>query len=316
MSERVPSVLVTGAAGFLGLHTVERFIDRGFLVRALDIPDNTCVQRLSRFSDDDRVRIVHRDLFDIDPESEIFDGLHAIIHCAGIADHRASFDFPEHYIRANVTSLARILDSARRNGGAKVINPSSSAVYGLPEWPTREDHPLAPVNPYGLSKLLAEQLATHWHRLYDLPTISFRIFNGYGPGTDTRHGLIGTFLQSKCQGETVVITGDGNQRRDFIHVFDIVEAFVCAAESDRAGEIYNLGSGTPASIITLAELMKLDVTFAPAESGGQDVTCADIAKIKNHFGWEPKISLAEGIKWILPETTEKPPSTTEAADAV
>jgi len=297
MADRKPIVLVTGAAGFLGIHSIEKLLAKGYRVRALDRPDFT--SRLACYAGERDVSVDSRDLFDIDPEDNVFTDIDSIIHCAGIADHRASFDNPESYMRANVQSLVRVLDAARRRGGIRVIHPSSAAVYGQPDWPTREDHPIAPANPYGLSKCLAEQAALHWYSLYGISTISFRIFNGYGPRTDDSHGLVGAFLKRTLAGQAVTVMGDGRQRRDFIHVSDIVDAFICALESDRAGEIYNLGSGQPESILTLAELMGAEIEFRPARDGEVEVTCADMGKIKAHLDWEPRIPIVDGVKSLL-----------------
>lgn len=299
MARESLTALVTGAAGFLGSYTTKSLIDRGYRVRALDLPETNLITHLNIKSTDAHIQIDSRNLLDVSPNDELFAGVDVIFHCAGIADHRPSIEYPEQFFQTNILPLVRVLNAARLNRVKKVIHPSSAAVYGRPDWPTSETHPIAPINPYGLSKYIAEQVAQKWWHLYGVETISFRIFNGYGPDSDERHGLVGAFLQQKLSGRPVTISGTGSQRRDFIFVSDIVDAFICAAESDVAGEIFNLGTGAPETILSLAEFMEVEIEFISSRGDELATTCADISRIRDRLGWSPDIRLKEGIEHIL-----------------
>lgn len=286
--------LVTGAAGFLGSHTVEALLARGDQVRTLDLPDARFEAGLGVLLDHPALTLDRRDLLSIDAADPVFEGVGAIYHCAGIADHVPSMQVPERYMQANVMALVRVLEAARHHKVGTVINASSAAVYGIAQAPTAEDHPIAPVNPYGLTKWMAEEACVHWSKVFGVATISFRIFNCYGPRA-TASGPVGFFLKKAAAGEALTVTGDGTQERDFIHVTDVVSAFLAGAASDRSGTAYNLGSGTPETVNRLAELVGGAITYIASRPGEPKVILADTTRIRTELGWEPRITLADGI---------------------
>jgi UDP-glucose 4-epimerase len=170
--------------------------------------------------------------------------------------------------------------------------------------PTREDHPIAPQYPYGLSKYLGEFAAFHWHQVYRLPVNSIRIFNAYGTRSRTSgaYGAVfGVFLRQKLAGKPFTVVGDGTQRRDFLYASDVAEAFLAAAETERVGQIYNLGAGMPQTVNRLVELLGGPVVHIPRRPGEPDCTWADITRITRELGWRPQVSFEDGVARIVRE---------------
>ena len=195
-----------------------------------------------------------------------------------------------------------MLEAARHAGVKRFVYAASSSCYGLADVPTREDHPIDTKYPYALSKYMGELAALHWHKVYGLPVNVIRIFNAYGTRSRTSgaYGAVfGVFLRQKLAGQPFTVVGDGTQRRDFLYVTDVAEAFVAAAETSRIGEIWNLGAGNPQSVNRLVELLGGTVTYIPKRPGEPDCTWADIAKITSELRWAPKVSFEEGVGRIL-----------------
>jgi UDP-glucose 4-epimerase len=202
----------------------------------------------------------------------------------------------------NVQGTAHMTECARHAGVKKFVYAASSSCYGLAVTPTREDHPIDPKYPYALSKYQGEQAAFHWHRVYRLPVNSIRIFNAYGTRSRTSgaYGAVfGVFLRQKLAGQPFTVVGDGTQRRDFLYATDVAEAFLAAAETEKVGEIWNLGAGDPQSVNRLVELLGGEVVYIPKRPGEPDVTHADISKITRDLGWRQKVSFAKGVARIV-----------------
>jgi UDP-glucose 4-epimerase len=194
------------------------------------------------------------------------------------------------------------LEAARHAGVPKLVYAASSSCYGLAEVPTREDHPIRPQYPYALSKWMGELACFHWHRVYKLPINSIRIFNAYGTRSRTSgaYGAVfGVFLKQKLAGKPFTVVGDGTQRRDFVYVTDVAEAFVRAAESDMSGKIWNLGAGNPQSVSRLVELLGGEVVRLPKRPGEPDCTWADIQSIRRDLGWTPAVAFDDGVARIV-----------------
>jgi UDP-glucose 4-epimerase len=156
--------------------------------------------------------------------------------------------------------------------------------------------------PYALTKWVGEQYVLHWGQTYDLPVVSLRLFNVYGPRhrTSGAYGaMFGVFLAQKLAGKPYTIVGDGNQTRDFTYVGDVVDAFLAAAESNISGEVMNVGSDGTYSVNRVVELLGGEKIHIPKRPGEPDCTWADIAKIKRRIGWKPKVSLEEGVQILL-----------------
>ena len=297
------TAVVTGAAGFIGSHMVDLLLDNGYKVRAVDNLARGRLENLAHRESDPGLVFEARDLRDMDPDDAMFRGAEFVFHFAGIPDVVPSIDHPTEYLSANVMSTVHALEGARKAGVRKFVYAASSSCYGLAtEIPTTEQAEISPQYPYALSKYLGEQAVTHWGKVYHLPVASMRIFNAYGPRSRTTGAygsVFGVFLAQKLANKPFTVVGEGTQSRDFVFVTDIARAFLAAAESDRANEIYNLGAGNPQSINRIVELLGGEVTHMPKRPGEPDCTWADISKISGHLGWKPRVSFEEGVAIML-----------------
>jgi UDP-glucose 4-epimerase len=276
--------------------------DRGYRVRVIDTLVGGRESNLARHAGDARVSVDRRDIRSIEPGAAIFQGADCVFHFAGIGDIVPSIERPAEYMSVNVQGTVQVLEAARSAKVRRLIYAASSSCYGLAAVPTREDHPIAPEHPYALSKYQGEMAVFHWHRTYRLPANSVRIFNAYGPRVRTTgaYGAVfGVFFKQKLAGKPFTVIGDGTQRRDFLYVTDIAEAFARAAESRFVGEVWNLGAGDPQSVNHLVELIGGDVVYIPKRPGEPDVTWADIGKIRRDLGWRPTVPFARGVKQML-----------------
>jgi UDP-glucose 4-epimerase len=227
-----------------------------------------------------------------------------VFHFAGIGDIVPSIEQPIEYMDTNVQGTVRVLECARHAAVRKFVYAASSSCYGIAAVPTKEDHPIAPQYPYALSKYQGEQAAFHWHRVYRLPVNSIRIFNAYGTRVRTTgaYGAVfGVFFKQKLAGKPFTVVGDGTQKRDFLYASDVASAFLLAAETQKSGEIWNLGAGNPQSVNRLVELIGGSVVYIPKRPGEPDVTWADITKITRDLGWQPRIGFDEGVAAMMLE---------------
>jgi len=296
-----PIAVVTGGAGFIGSHMVDLLVERGYRVRIIDNLAGGRESNLAQHANDPAVTFVRRDIRELEPQDALFAGARYVFHFAGIGDIVPSIERPLAYMSTNVQGTAHVLECARAVG-AKLVYAASSSCYGLADTPTGEDHPIRPQYPYALSKYLGEQTAFHWHQVYQLPVNSIRIFNAYGTRSRTSgaYGAVfGVFLRQKLAGTPFTVVGDGTQRRDFLYVTDIVQAFLAAAESERVGRVYNLGAGRPQSVNHLVELLGGAVVYIPKRPGEPDVTFANISRITTELGWRPQVSFEEGVRRIV-----------------
>lgn len=302
MSNRKTAV-VTGAAGFIGSHMVDLLLEQGYRVRAIDNLSSGRRSNLESRSSDPNLDLQVRDLSDLAPSDTLFEGAEYVFHFAGIGDIIPSVERPVEYLSTNVMGTVHVLEAARHACVRKFVYAASSSCYGLAdELPTTESATIEPGYPYALSKYLGEQAVLHWNRVYGMPVVSLRIFNAYGPRSRTTgvYGAVfGVFLAQKLSGRPYTVVGDGTQTRDFVFVTDVVRAFLAAAESDRQGEIYNLGTGNPQSVNRLVELLGGDVVHVPRRPGEPDCTWADPSKLQEHLGWEPQVTFDEGVEQML-----------------
>ncbi len=296
--------VVTGGAGFIGSHMVDVLLDRGYRVHVIDSMAGGREANLARHRGNPDLVLDERDVRSLVPGDALFAGGRYVFHFAGIGDITPSIERPAEYMSANVQGTVHVLEAARHAGVRKVVYAASSSCYGLAAVPTREDHPIAPQYPYALSKYLGELAVFHWHQVYALPANSIRIFNAFGTRSRTSgaYGAVfGVFLRQKLAGKPFTVVGDGAQKRDFVYVTDVAWAFLLAAETNRAGEVYNLGAGQPQSINRLTELLGGEIVHVPKRPGEPDCTWADVGKIKRELGWEPAVSFEEGVKRVLAE---------------
>jgi UDP-glucose 4-epimerase len=303
MSEKSVAV-VTGGAGFIGSHMVDHLLERGFRVRVIDNLTGGRTANLAHHDRNPALTLEELDIRDLAPDSALFRGAKYVLHLAGIGDIVPSIERPIEYMDTNVQGTVHVLECARHARVSKFVYAASSSCYGLAATPTREDHPISPQYPYALSKYQGEQAAFHWARIYRLPVNSIRIFNAYGTRVRTTgaYGAVfGVFFKQKLAGKPYTVVGDGTQKRDFVYASDVAAAFLKAAESDKTGEIWNLGAGNPQSVNRLVELIGGSVVYIPKRPGEPDVTWADITKITRDLDWKPRVPFEQGVAMMMAE---------------
>jgi UDP-glucose 4-epimerase len=238
--------LVTGGAGFIGSHLVDRLLAQGRSVRAFDSFVVGRRANLKQHSGNSLLEIVEGDVADGAAVMAAATGAERIFHLAARADIVPSIQQPEAYFRSNVDGTFCVLEAARHRSVKRLVYVASSSSYGIPSsYPTPETAPTDPRYPYALTKYLGEQLVMHWVQVYRLPAVAVRFFNVYGPRartSGTYGAVFGVFLAQLLAGEPLTIVGDGEQTRDFTFVSDVVDALIAVAESDKTGEIYNVGA--------------------------------------------------------------------------
>jgi len=293
--------IVTGGAGFIGSHLVDRLVDMGQDVVVLDNFSSGRHANLEHLGN--RVQIVECDLATDGEWSNVFPGVSWVFHLAAQADIVPSINFPKEYFHSNVTATTNVLCASKSAQVERFIYAASSSCYGIPQvYPTPEATSFDPKYPYALTKLLGEQLALHWSQVYGLPALAMRLFNVYGTRSRTSgaYGAVfGVFLAQKLAGKPFTVVGDGEQARDFTFVTDVVQAMVMAAESRCSGKAYNVGSGEMVTVNRVVELLGGAKVEVPKRPGEPDRTWADISQIRADIGWTPKLSIEEGVEELL-----------------
>ena len=293
--------LVTGGAGFIGSHLVGALLEKGSEVIVLDNFSTGRPQNLDHVSE--KIKVIECDISQSGEWQDSLKDVEIFFHLAALADIVPSIEKPDNYYQSNVNGTFNILEACRKYKVKKVVYLASSSCYGIPDkYPTKETAEIRPQYPYALTKYLGEQLVMHWCEVYDIPAVSLRLFNVYGPRSRTSgtYGAVfGVFLAQKLAGKPYTVVGDGTQTRDFTFVSDVVNAIITAAEGDVSGEIINIGSDNTYSVNRLVELLGGDVVHIPKRPGEPDCTWADISKAKKLLNWEPKVSLEKGVGILL-----------------
>ena len=305
--------LVTGGAGFIGSNLVDELIKIGHKVVVID---NEYSDVHEQFYYNDKAEYHNYDIRD-EATRNLYDGVDYVFHLAAEARIQPAVLNPIEAVSINSVGTCTVLQFAREAKVKRVIYSSTSSGYGLNETPNVEAQPDDCLNPYSVSKVNGEKLCSMYTNLFGLKTIILRYFNVYG----NRHPLkgqyapvIGIFLRQLRDGEPLTIVGDGEQRRDFTNVLDVVEANVLAATKDlddnAFGQVYNVGTGINHSINEIAEMISDNIEYIPPRLGEARVTLAHISRIKGTLGWEPKIKLEDWIQSALPkdevEETQNP----------
>ena len=307
--------LVTGGAGFIGSHLVDRLLADGHTVRVVDDYSTGTPTNLALHAQHPSLTFHELDLATPDaPETlqPILAGVDRIFHLAALADIVPSIQRPLRYHRANVDGTFHLLlactqaTDAGRLGLQRLVYAASSSCYGIPDHtPTPETAEIRPQYPYALTKWLGEQQVLHFTQVYGLPAVSLRLFNVYGPRartTGTYGAVFGVFLRQKLAGEPFTVVGDGTQTRDFTFVTDIVDGFVAASEAPAeqvVGQVMNLGSGGHQSVNRLVELLGGEHVFIPKRPGEPDITFADTSEARTRLGWTPQVSFEDGVAVML-----------------
>jgi UDP-glucose 4-epimerase len=295
---------VTGGAGFIGSHLVDRLLADGRSVRVLDnfVVGNR--RNLDQHKGHRRLELVEGDVRDRAAVDRLTTGCERVFHLAARADIVPSIVEPDDYFTTNVDGTFNVLQAARKHRIKKMLYVASSTCYGMPQvYPTPEDAPIRPQYPYALTKHMGEELVMQWGRVYDLPVISLRFFNVYGPRartSGTYGAVFGVFLAQLLADKPLTIVGDGNQTRDFTFVSDAVDALVTATSTSLAGQIFNVGSGKPVSVNRLVELLGAKKTVhVPKRPGEPECTWADLSRIWSALAWSPSVRIEEGVRTML-----------------
>jgi UDP-glucose 4-epimerase len=296
-------VLVTGGAGFIGSHLSRELWQQGHQVSVIDSLVGGRQETIADLLSQERFEFHLADIRDAQAITPLFAGIDWVFHLAGLADIVPSIEQPRAYYETNVSGTFNVLEAARAAGIKRFVYAASSSCYGIPEqFPTPESAAVQPQYPYALTKYLGEELVMHWAQLYDLPAVSLRLFNVYGPHARTTgaYGAVfGVFLAQKINGKPYTVVGDGTQTRDFTYVTDVAKAFIAAAESELCGEIMNVGSGGTYSVNQLVGLLGGPIEYIPKRPGEPDCTFADTRKIKTKLGWQPQVSFEQGVANML-----------------
>ena len=295
--------LVTGGAGFIGSNLVNRLLKDGHEVRVIDNESSDAHESPYWNS---KARNSKRDIIDYDYLKYITEGVDVIFHLAAEARIQPTIDNPRLAVQTNVLGTCNVLQVARECSVKRVVYSSTTSAYGLTNpIPNTEDMPKDCLNPYSVSKTAGEELCKLYTDMFGVETVTFRYFNVYGknqPFKGQYAPVIGIFQRQHKAGEPMTVVGDGEQRRDYVHVSDVVEANILAATTtnkDVIGEIFNLGTGTNYSVLDLVKLVggeDANHVHLPQREGEARETLSDSSKAYKYLEWKPKVKLED---WIL-----------------
>jgi UDP-glucose 4-epimerase len=291
--------LVTGGAGFIGSNLVDRLLKLGHEVVVID---NEYSDAHEQFYWNPKAQNYKYDIRDYENTRQLYDGVDYVFHIAAEARIQPAILNPIEAVSINSVGTCTVLQCAREAGVKRVVYSSTSSGYGMNQSPNVETQSDDCLNPYSVSKVNGEKLCKMYTSLYGLPTILFRYFNVYGerqPLKGQYAPVVGIFLRQRAVGEPLTIVGDGNQRRDFTHVRDVVQANILAAtkevDSDVFGQLYNVGTGNNYSINQIARMISDNTINIAPRPGESRVTLANNQKLRRTFGWEPTIKLDDWI---------------------
>ena len=310
--------LVTGCAGFIGSHLVDKLLEQGYEVVGMDCFTDyysretkeanlsTALKKLSlkkkalpkKYYKNAKFELIEEDILEMDNFPEV----DYVFHLAAQAGVRASWGKSFGiYTRNNIEATQKLLEFYKDRKIKKFVYASSSSVYGDAELPMRENSLLKPVSPYGVTKLAGENLCYLYWKNYNVPTVSLRYFTVYGP-RQRPDMAIHKFVNAILNEEEITVFGDGTQTRDFTFIDDVVEANILAANSEIGGEVFNTGGGSRISVIDLIKLLeeitvkKARLNYIEKQKGDVRDTLADTSKISNELNWNPNVKIEEGLK--------------------
>ncbi|MBM3229722.1 NAD-dependent epimerase/dehydratase family protein [Candidatus Parvarchaeota archaeon] len=320
------AVVVTGASGFIGAHLCKKLFETtGQAPLNIDI-------REPKAGDLAFCKHIKADVRDAARMLECTKGASAIIHLAAQTSVQKSLQEPTLDWETNYLGTKNMLEAARKNDVGVFVYASSAAIYGHPKYlPVDEKHPKSPLSPYGMSKLAADELCGKYFEQHGLKTVRLRLFNVYGVGQDPASpysGVITKFAQKIKDGKPPIVFGDGSNTRDFVHISDVVDAFLACIEQKNTkkitekgasgsgvygkaygsgiyGKAYNIGTGIETSILELAKKMvlvsgkKLGVEFAPTQKGDIAKSVAEVSAARREIGFEATVKLGEGLKELV-----------------
>ncbi len=297
--------LVTGCCGFIGSHLTERLLQnkKNFVI-GIDNLSSGNLNNIKNFANKKNFKFIKIDLNNkilINKISKV----DCVFHLAALSDIIPSVSDPTTYFKSNVEATVKLLEIMKAKSIKKIVYAASSSCYGLPKkYPTDENCEIDTRYPYSYTKYIAEKTIIHWSNVYNLKSISLRLFNVYGPRVRTvgHYGAVfGVFLAQLANNFPITIVGNGKQKRDFTFVSDVVDAFILSSRKKvKNTEIINIGCGKPISINNLVKILKPNkIKYIPKRPGEPDMTFASIKKAKKILKWTPKISFQEGLNIML-----------------
>jgi len=297
------SILVTGGAGFVGSHIVDRLSPDN----KVTVLDNLFTGSLSNLEKSkDRIKFIKGDVLDKVMVRNIVANVDYIFHLAANVGNIRSLQDPYFDMDVNIGGMLGLLEACRDSKVKRLVYSSSGAIFGEAKYlPIDEDHPLHPESPYAVSKMAAEKYAFAFYKVYGVPTASVRYFNIYGPRQDTSEyaNAVSIFLGNTREGQPLTVYGDGEQTRDFVFVEDVVTANILAATQPAAvGEIFNIATGIATSINQITEIIKQisgresQIIYADARAGEVRHSRATIEKAQKLLGYSPTTELNEGLR--------------------
>jgi UDP-glucose 4-epimerase len=302
--------LVTGGAGFIGSHLVERLLAEGHRVRVLDNFSTGSRDNLAFARGNRRLEVVRGDLASRRLVERAVAGVAAVFHQAAMRSVPRSVADPLGAHASNVTGTLHLLHAAAgQRRKPRIVYASSSSVYGeAPNLPKREDQPPAPISPYAATKVAGELYASVWSRIFAVEAVGLRYFNVFGPRQDPKSeyaAVIPRFILWGLRGQPLQVHGDGTQSRDFTYIDNVVSANLLAAGADVAavsGKVYNVGCGSRTSLLEMIQLLegrlgqKLGRRHTAPRVGDVPHTLADISAAKRDFGYQPLVEFEEGLR--------------------
>ena len=298
-------ILVTGGAGFIGSHIVDRLVDLGADIVVLDDLSSGKLENLSQSQE--KIKFIKGDIRDEKDLEAALDGVEAISHQAAWRSVPKSVDKPWEYNEVNVDGTLKLFLKAKEKGIRRIVCASSSSVYGERDnFPEKENEIAKPISPYAATKLIVEHYSYIFSKLYNMEIVNLRYFNVYGPrqSLDDEYAVVvPKFINCLLKGEGPPIYGDGDQERDFTYIANVVDINLqCLIKENIAGEVFNVGLGSPNSVNKLLENLKkiiqsgAEAKYCPERLGDVRKTHADIEKAKKLLGWQPKVDFYRGLE--------------------
>jgi UDP-glucose 4-epimerase len=295
--------VVTGGAGFIGSHLIDKLLEQGYEVTGIDCFTDYCPREIKEMNISNALKnknfeFIEKNILKMNE----FPDVDYVFHLAAQAGVRASWGRSfEIYTKNNIEATQKLLEFYKERKIKKFVYASSSSVYGDVELPMREDSLLKPVSPYGVTKLAGENLCYLYGKNYQVPTVSLRYFTVYG-SRQRPDMAIHKFVNSILKGEKIIVYGDGTQTRDFTYVDDVIDANILAANSSVVGEVFNIGGGSRISVNDLIKLIadvlekKAKIKNIEKQKGDVGDTLADVSKAKADLRWIPKEEIEEGLR--------------------
>lgn len=292
-------IIVTGGAGFIGSHIVDTLVNQNHHVVVID---NLSSPFHEHFYFNSQAEYQQLDIADYDAIRPVFEGVEYVFHLAAESRIQPTIENPLLAFKTNTMGTVNILQASREAGVKRVMYSSTSSSYGSANVPPLVETMYEDcLNPYSVSKVAGEKACKMYYDLFGLETVVFRYFNVYGPREPTKGAyapVVGLFMRQHKAAEPLTIVGDGEQRRDFTYIDDVVNANMLAMTIDHTqyGTVFNVGTGCNHSVLELAALISNNIQFVPPRLGEARETLADNTKIKTVLGWEPKHSIETYIR--------------------